>query len=291
MTGADRPWAYSAFVVDVAATRWLSPRFVRITLRGDALADFAPWGLDQRIKVVLPMARFAENRGLADFGLLDEPTPHPSDWYARWKALDEDARNVLRTYTPSAIRADRREIDVDFFLHEPAGPASAWAASARAGDPLVLTGPDARMGWTGYGIHWTPGDARRFLLVGDETAFPAIRNIVATLPGDARAHVIAGVGDAADDVLTGTLPPGVTAARVRHGEGDDALLGAVREWIRGHGLGRGRAQTEDSGLAVWLAGESGVVTGIRRHLVHEAGVPKERVSFLGYWRRGGALVG
>lgn len=283
---AERPWAYSAFVVEVAAVVRLSPGFIRITLRGESLANFAPWGLDQRIKIVLPLpGRPAP--GLADFGLLDEPTPHPSDWYARWKALAEDDRNVLRTYTPSAIRVSEREIDVDFFLHEPAGPASAWALAARPGDPLVITGPDVRMGWTGYGIHWTPGEASRFLLVGDETAFPALRNIVDSLTEEAQPHVIAGVADAADDLVTDALADRALVTRVEHGAGDDGLALAVRSWAAEHGA----AAAADPGFAVWLAGESGVVTGIRRFLTTDVGIPKERISFLGYWRHGGPLVG
>lgn len=152
MSTPHRPWAYSAFPVQVSRSRALSPRFVRITFRGDALRHFAPWGIDQRIKLVLPLA----DGTFSDTGLLDEPTPHPSDWYTRWKALDEDRRNVLRTYTPAAVRAADHELDVDFFLHDPAGPASAWAARARPGDRVVITGPDERVGWTGYGIHWAP---------------------------------------------------------------------------------------------------------------------------------------
>lgn len=290
MNAAARPWAYSAFAVEVGAVERLSPRFVRLTLRGESLAHFAPWGLDQRIKVVLPLA----GGGLADFGLMAEPTPHPSDWYARWRSLDEDARNVLRTYTPSAIRVAEREIDVDFFLHEPAGPASAWAAAARPGDPLVITGPDSRVGWTGYGIHWAASRARRALLVGDETAYPAMRNIVAALSPDARPHLIVAMGDPADDVLTGDLPPTASATRVLHGARGDALTDAVRAWVDAAGADLQESDdvsAGDDGFAVWLAGEAGDVTGIRRLLTREAGVAKEQISFLGYWRHGGPLVG
>jgi NADPH-dependent ferric siderophore reductase len=283
---AERPWAYSAFVVEVAGVARLSPGFVRITLRGEALANFAPWGLDQRIKIVLPLPG-RPHPGLAEFGLLDEPTPHPSDWYARWKALDENDRNVLRTYTPSAIRVAEREIDVDFFLHEPVGPASAWALAARPGDPLVITGPDVRMEWTGYGIHWTPGEATRFLLVGDETAFPALRNIVSALPQATRPHVIVGAADPADDLVSDVLADRALVTRVEHRAGDDALATAVRSWAAEHGA----AAAADPGFGVWLAGESGVVTGIRRFLTNDVGIAKDRISFLGYWRYGGPLVG
>lgn len=280
---ADRPWAYSAFPVEVRKRTMLSPRFVRVTLAGDSLRNFAAWGTDQRIKVVLPLP----DGSTADFGLLDEPTPHPSDWYARWRALPEDERNVLRTYTPAAIRAEVGEIDVDFFLHEPAGPASTWAAAAAPGDRLVITGPDARMGWTGYGLHWQPGDAQRFLLVADEAALPAVRSILASLAPEASAHVILECANAADDLLSAAAPTNAHVQLLLRNSGDStAIETAVRRWGAAHGH---EART-DAGFYAWIAGESGATTTVRRYLTSDLGITKNRVSFLGYWKSGGPLV-
>ncbi|MEV7766882.1 siderophore-interacting protein [Microbacterium sp. NPDC086615] len=268
---ASRPWEYSAFPVTVARREMLSPNFVRLTFSGDALQHFAPWGLDQRIKLVLPLP----GGGLAEFGLLDDPTPHPSEWYTRWKALPPDERNVLRTYTPAAIRPGAGEIDVDIYLHSPDGPASRWARGAHVGETLVITGPDVRNGWTGYGIHWQPPEKyTSFLLVADETAIPAVRGIAASLPPAARGIAIVEIGDHADDLTVAGLSPQVDVRVVGRGETE----AAVRAWA-----------TPDVDVA-WLAGESGVVTASRRVLVRELGVPRERVAFLGYWREGGALV-
>ena len=270
-SAAPRPWEYSAFPVTVARREMLSPNFLRLTFSGDALQHFAPWGLDQRIKLVLPLP----GGGLADFGLLDDPTPHPSDWYTRWKALPPAERNVLRTYTPAAIRPEAGEIDVDIYLHSPDGPASRWARGARVGETLVITGPDVRNGWTGYGIHWQPPEQyTSFLLVADETAIPAVRGIAASLPPAARGLAIVEIGDHADDLTVAGLSPQVDVRVVGRGETE----AAVRAWA-----------TPDVDVA-WLAGESGVVTASRRVLVRELGVPRERVAFLGYWREGGALV-
>ena len=99
----ERPWAYTAFTVEVSQTAWVSPRFVRVTFTAPELRYFAAWGFDQRIKIVLPL----EDGSVTDFGLLDEPTPHPSDWHARWRQLPAAKRNVLRTYTPSGIRPEQ----------------------------------------------------------------------------------------------------------------------------------------------------------------------------------------
>ena len=281
---SERPWAYSAFPVEVSATRRRSPRFLRITLAGESLRHFAPWGADQRIKIVLPLP----GGGLADFGLLDEPTPHPSQWYSAWRGLPEAQRNVLRTYTPSVIRSEEGEIDVDFFIHEPAGPASAWAEAARPGEQLVITGPDIRMGQTGYGIHWNPGDAQRYLLVADETALPAARNILDSLPAETHADVLLELGDLSDDVLSEHAPQNARVlVSLRGSDAETGVEKAVRAWGDRHGA----AAREDARFYAWLAGESGSTTRIRRYLTHELGIAKERVSFLGYWRLGGPLVG
>lgn len=274
-SAAPRPWEYSAFGVTVSRREMISPNFVRLTFSGDSLQHFAPWGVDQRIKLVLPRPGGGPNGGLADFGLLADPTPHPSDWYTRWKALPSDERNVLRTYTPAAIRPDAREIDVDIYLHSPDGPASRWARRARVGESLVVTGPDARNGWTGYGIHWhPPTDLTSFLLVADETAIPAVRGIVAAATPSARGLAIIEIGDAADDVTVAGLDRRADVRVVGRGETEEA----VRAWA-----------SPEVDIA-WLAGESGVVTTARRVLVRERGLPRERVAFLGYWREGGALV-
>jgi NADPH-dependent ferric siderophore reductase len=45
------------------------------------------------------------------------------------------------------------------------------------------------------------------------------------------------------------------------------------------------------GLYAWIAGESGVVTALRRHLVRELGVDRDQVAFMGYWRLGVAMRG
>ncbi|MHA3682968.1 siderophore-interacting protein [Leucobacter sp. HY1910] len=39
----------------------------------------------------------------------------------------------------------------------------------------------------------------------------------------------------------------------------------------------------------WIAGESGMVTRLRRHLVRDLGVHRSRVAFMGYWREGVAM--
>jgi NADPH-dependent ferric siderophore reductase len=46
---------------------------------------------------------------------------------------------------------------------------------------------------------------------------------------------------------------------------------------------------EAGGLYAWVAGESAMVTRLRRHLVRDAGLDRRQVAFMGYWRRGVAM--
>ncbi len=284
---SDRPWEYSAFAVRVARRHLVTPHFLRITLAGRALRHFAPWGLDQRIKLVLPMP----DGSTPDFGLHGEPTPHPREWYTRWKALPEERRNVLRTYTPSAIRPEAEEIDVDVFVHEPAGPASRWALSCAPGDTLTITGPDIRAGYTGYGIHYVPpSPPAHILLVADESALPAANNILHTLGASVRVDVLLELADQHDDVLSGSGQGRADIRRrvvTRAGHPGGALEDAVQRWLDADGSD---FLTHGAAAYAWVAGESGAVTRIRSTLA-DAGVPKERLAFLGYWKQGGPLVG
>jgi NADPH-dependent ferric siderophore reductase len=293
--------AHRPYRVRVAAVRRLAPSFVRITFTGDDLGDFGVDGLDQRIKVVLPL----EATGYDTF-----PT---DDWYASWRALPPEQQNAFRTYTARAARPALREVDVDFVCHGDTGPASAWAGRARVGDDLMLIGPDATSGVTGSGVEWSPGDARTVLLAGDETAAPAICSIVEALPADARGCVFIEVPTAADE-LDLVAPPGVDVhwlprrdATSGHGE---ALVIAVRRWTARyvtawhHGVEVSEVDVDhdllwdvpqgddphgaavSSDLYAWFAGEAGAIKTLRRFLVSEVGIDRRQVAFMGYWRVG-----
>jgi NADPH-dependent ferric siderophore reductase len=291
---------YSIFHVEVARTRRLSPSFLRVTFTGEHLAHFADLGHDQRIKVVLPLPGV----DIAEF-------PDGPDWYQRWRALPDERRHPLRTYTVRAVRQAEREVDVDFVLHGDGGPASRWASAARAGDRVALVGPDARYPGPIAGREWAPpADARRLLLAGDETAVPAISVIAESLSGDVPATILLEVPHR-EDVLGLRTRPGVEVTWLpRDGAAHGArLVPAVREAAAE--LARELATapaaelddvdvdrellwevpdpaavTSCAGLYAWLAGEAGVVKALRRHLVQEAGVDRRAVAFMGYWRLG-----
>ncbi|MDN5745598.1 MAG: siderophore-interacting protein, partial [Nocardioidaceae bacterium] len=48
----------------------------------------------------------------------------------------------------------------------------------------------------------------------------------------------------------------------------------------------GVSSPRHAGLYAWIAGESKVVTGLRRALVRDLGLDRKQVAFMGYWREG-----
>ncbi|PJI85520.1 siderophore-interacting protein [Luteimicrobium subarcticum] len=306
------PWRL--YDVQVARTEQLSPTFVRVTFTGEGLEDFDAGGLDQRVKLVLP----------ATEGGYDH-LPRSTDWYTRWRALPDERRCTLRTYTVRAVRRGipgvAAEVDIDFALHGESGPASRWALAARPGDRVVLWGPDARHGGPYGGIEFAPGPgAHSFLVVGDETAVPAVSVILAELADWAVAGEIV-CGEVllevpcADDVLDLVVPPNVTLTWVvrdgtPHGDRLVPLVHAAADRLLGCCSIPGTAQelpdvdidaetlwevpVDEAGvplasqapLYAWLAGEAAVIRSLRRHLVSERGVDRKSVAFMGYWREG-----
>jgi NADPH-dependent ferric siderophore reductase len=298
---------YRPFPVQVARLQRLSPSFLRVTFTGAAMSDFMSNGRDQRIKVMLPLP----GRGIDD-------CPDAPDWYGAWRALPDERRMPIRSYTVRAFRPELGEVDVDFVLHGTTGPASAWAETAAVGDEIVLVGPNARFPGPTTGFEWRPpADASCLLIAGDETAVPAVCAIVESLPAGRRARVLLEVPTSAD-ALNVAAPAGVeltwlprwpddgTAAAPRGARLTEAVVAALAELddvlapTPGAELVDVDVDTgilwevpeEDafprrsSGVYAWLAGEAGVVKGLRRHLVQERGIDRRSVAFMGYWRDG-----
>ncbi|SDF19242.1 NADPH-dependent ferric siderophore reductase, contains FAD-binding and SIP domains [Blastococcus aurantiacus] len=297
---------YRPFGAQVLRLRRLSPSFLRVTFTGADLDEFGSNGFDQRIKVMLPLP----GRGIDD-------CPTDPDWYGAWRALPAERRMPIRTYTIRAVRSEQREVDVDFVLHGATGPASAWAESAVIGDEVVLIGPNARFPGPTGGFEWHPPvDASCLLIAGDETAVPAICTIVESLPAGQRARVLLEIPEPGD-VLDVAVPPGVEVTWLPRSRG--AGVPAPRGSLLTAAVVEATAELADllapspvaaledidvdsgilwevpaeagsapgsSGVYAWLAGEAGVVKGLRRHLVQELGVDRRSVAFMGYWREG-----
>lgn len=245
----------------VRAARPITPHLVRVTFDGADLRDFTSVAPDQYVKVFFP------GPGQARPQL---PPPVTGDdvlsWYRTYLALPDAVRPPMRTYT---VRAHRQgEIDVDFVLHPDSGPGSSWAATAAPGDEVACIGP--------HGLYDVPDGSAWQLLVGDESAIPAMAAILEELPSGARARVFVEVANAEHEL---PLP---SAAEV------------VVRWVHRDGRRPGEAVLAELKAAdlptdrpyAWLSGEAGMVKHLRRHLVRERGIDKRAVTFTGYWRVG-----
>lgn len=297
--------------VTVVSAEALSPHFIRIELGGEGLREFGVDGpyLDQRIKLIFP----------APGGALPDLQDAGGDWQAALEQQPEDTRCHIRVYSVRDVRgegADKR-LFVDFVLHqEPGstGPASSWAAQSRPGDQLIVIGPRIASDWGG--IEFDPGEATRVVLAGDETAVPAITRILADIRGVATGHAFLEV-PSSSDILDIVTPPGFTVTWLpRDGAEQGAqLIPKVLEYLgtRHHESVPdedvddelwetptfssseeeidARASSSIPGLYVWVAGESKVVTTLRRHLVKDLGIDRAQVAFMGYWRRGVSMRG
>ncbi|WP_328976604.1 siderophore-interacting protein [Streptomyces canus] len=256
------------FSLQVVRTRRLGPSLVRVSFTGEDLQHFFSDGRDQSLSLFLP----AEGR--TEPGV---PVELGDGWWQAWRELPDDVRAVMRSYTLRSLRRNPDEIDIDFVLHEPAGPASAWAARAGAGDKVQLLGPAVA---DNRAIRFRPPeDTDLVLLWGDETALPAVSAILEALPAGQRARVWLEVRDTGDiqDLATEADAEITWLAAEETGAACSPMaLGALRD-----------ARLPDAERPyVWIAGESGCVKELRRHFVRERGIDRRRVTFVGYWRQG-----
>ncbi|WP_281260501.1 siderophore-interacting protein [Pseudosporangium ferrugineum] len=193
-------------------------------------------------------------------------------------------------YTVRAFRPAVCELDVDFVLHGDTSPASRWAGSAAPGDPVVMIG--AAHGHPVTDVAWKPpATADLLLLAADATALPAAASILESLDRPARA--ILEVPHHADRLPIGG-PHDITWLVRAAG---DRIEPAVRAVLGGPAATVAAAPPAPGGpiwdvpeeaagtFYAWLAGESGTVVSLRRHLVGERGLDRRAVAFMGYWKR------
>jgi NADPH-dependent ferric siderophore reductase len=237
----------------VARVEPVTTRLSRVTLAGPDLAGFRVEQPASSIRVLLGRP------GSADLVI--------PDWTGNAFVRPDGSRPTIRTLTPLRVDPDAGEIDVAIVVH-PGGTAARWAQQVGPGDVAAISGP-AR----GYAVD---PDARSFLLGGDETAIPAISQLLAAVPAEREVRVLIEVAQA------DARPP-----LPRH-------PGAAVQWVVGSDGGRPgealvdaiRAAEIASGARVWVAGEAAAVQRVRRHLWEERGLPRTETTVRGYWKHG-----
>lgn len=234
----------------------LSPYMRRITLTGDDLHGFLSASFDDHVKLLVP-----EKAGispslptLGEKGLVfAEGQPEPA----------------MRDYTPRRYNPETNELDIDFVLQH-AGPATDWATHAEVGHPLGIAGP--------RGSFVTPVAFDWHLLIGDETAIPAIGRRLEELPASCKALVVIKTSSAQARISFShecQLELHWVTEATPATSGPGALESAVRTL---------QLPTQGEGH-VWAAGEYSDIRAVRQYLVDEAGVDKSRIRAASYWKR------
>lgn len=174
---------------------------------------------------------------------------------------DEPAR---RDYTPRRYDTQQQTLTIEFALHGQ-GAASDWARQAAVGQTVTIGGPRGSM--------IVPLDYDWHLLVGDDSALPAIHRRLEELPAGVRARVLVLLGDAAD---RRELQSRATL-ELQWFDNPEALTSAVQAMTLPQGEG-----------FVWCAGEASLMTGLRTQLLEAKGHPKEAMKIAAYWKPGAA---
>ena len=176
-----------------------------------------------------------------------------------------------RDYTPRRYDPQARTLIIDFAIHE-AGPATRWALDAQPGDAIQIAGPK------GSKVILAE-DVQRWLLIGDETALPAIgRHIEEARAGVQITSVVAISGpEDRQDFATDAELTALWAQRALSDVGNPTALLARIERLK-----------VQPNTFVWIAAEAGVARAIRNHFTEQRGHPPSWMKAAGYWVTGRA---
>lgn len=239
----------------VESTEWLTPILVRIVLGGDDLARLGVLeNTDAYVNIAIPPV------GATYPPIFDPAQVHDEHPRELWPAR--------RRYTVRRWDAQTHQLTLDFVVHGQSGVAGPWAAAARPGDILVFTGP---------GSGYRPSvDADWHLLVGDESALPAISASLEMLPADTRA-VVRLLCDGPDcEVPIDTAADADLVWLHRTGTAADTDL--LVDSVRSVSFPAGKVQA-------FVHGEADEIRALRQHLLVDRGLTRANMSCSPYWRR------
>ncbi|MFE2280544.1 siderophore-interacting protein [Streptomyces sp. NPDC059454] len=238
---------------EVVRTEQLTPHMRRVVLGGEGLSDFsADTCTDHYVKLLFPAA--------------GATYPEPFDLQRIREEFPREQWPVTRTYTVRQWDAEHRELTLDFVVHGDEGLAGPWAANVRPGEVVRFMGP---------GGAYAPDPAADWhLLVGDESALPAIARSLEALPHGARAFAFVEISGPDEEQKIDSD----VEVRWLH-RGGRPVGEALVEAVRNLDFPEGRVHA-------FVHGEAHFVKELRRLLRVDRGIPREDLSISGYWRLG-----
>ncbi|MBX2952596.1 MAG: siderophore-interacting protein [Leadbetterella sp.] len=243
-------------VLRLKRKEYLTPHLIRVTLEGDAVAEYKDCTPGNNNKIFIPPA-----------GVKEVHFPEYNEELEIWLHPEPHLVPAVRTYTHRAIDLEKGEMVIDFVHHGENGPASRWAIQAQPGDELGVA-----MKAVTKELYPRVG---QYLLAGDATALPVLSCILESLPATAGGVCVIEVQGPEDELSL------ETRADIRflwlhnpHPEEGSALAATVR------GL-----ELAESGRFAYIAAEYRTVKALREHL-REAGWAKEEFYAFSYWKAG-----
>ena len=240
--------------LEVLSAERMTPHMQRITLRGEPLRGFVSDSPDDHVKLLFPNAQ-----GELVFPVLGPNGP-------QFPAGSEPS--PMRDYTPRKHDAAHHELVVDFVLHGD-GPASRWAENAVPGDRIGVAGP--------RGSFQVAEDFDHYVLIGDETALPAIGRRLEEMPPETHVVALVEIPEHADRQ---PLSPQAEVTWLERNGADAADSALLETALRA--LGELPGDT-----FYWIAAESRRARAMRQYLMDERKVPKEWIRATGYWKADG----
>ncbi|MCW2813995.1 MAG: siderophore interacting protein [Nocardioides sp.] len=241
---------------EVVSTERLTPQLIRVVLGGPGLDGIGlPEGADAYVN-----AFFVPEGAPYDVPFEDDVV----------RDLPREQRPYPRRYTVRRWDAEQRQLTLDFVVHGDVGRAGRWAQHAQPGDRLQFRGPAGG---------WTPDpDADSYLLVGDESALPAVGACLEAVPAGRPVVAVLEVEDAAGELDLAS--PGDLTVHWVHRAGaagplEDLLPVAVAALNPLPGV-----------VSAFAHGEAAATRAVRRHLLEQGLVARDRLSCSPYWRRG-----
>ncbi|MGH8955717.1 MAG: siderophore-interacting protein [Microbacterium sp.] len=228
--------------VTLTAREWLAPGYVRVRLSGSDLEGFDSPGSDDHMRLFFPSGPV--------------------------ESLEQMREAPSREYTPLAWGDDW--LDVEFAVHGDAGVGAPWAATAPLGASIGVGGPRGSAVLSG-----SPGS---WLLVGDETAIPAIRRFASSIPTGVPARIVIETASVGREIEIDTPVDVEWLHRGDAAEGS-ALIAFLDRLTADDSVG------DDP--FVFIAAEQSVVKP-GRALLSRWGVDSANAVVKGYWKRGEA---
>lgn len=205
--------------------------------------------------------------------IFEDSATEPTSWLRFWFP-DPDGTDTefQRAYTISESDPATGHFAIDVVLHEPAGPASRWAADVAPGATIAAM----VMGSKGFSVPEDPADRPAgYLLIGDSASQPAIKGIIGAVPHDIPVELYLEQHHDDDPLIPLAEHPRLRVHRVPRTDAA-AVAAAIesRDW---------------SNWYAWAGPEAGTLKGLRTRLRDEFGFPKQEIHAQAYWTEGRAM--